>query len=106
MGWGRAVKYGLSVQVIDQLRAVFSRYPDIKLVYLFGSRAAGNFRDGSDIDLAVLAPAMTESAFTALWNEVDSLPLVFKVDCIHFEQLENAALKQKILDSGVKFYPA
>ncbi|WP_171035116.1 hypothetical protein [Limnobacter alexandrii] len=56
--------------------------------------------------MAVLAPTMTESAFTALWNEVDSLPLVFKVDCIHFEQLENAALKQKILDSGVKFYPA
>lgn len=100
------MKYGLSTQVIDQLRAVFENYPDIQVVYLFGSRAAGNFRDGSDIDLAVVAPAMTEAVFTALWNEVDALPLVFKVDCMHFDQLTNAALKQKILEGGVKFYPA
>ena len=100
------MKYGLSAEIINQLQTVFQGYADIESVYMFGSRAAGTFRDGSDIDLAVIAPAMTDSTFTALWNEVDALPLVFKVDCIHFEQLENKALKKKILEHGVQFYPA
>lgn len=77
------MKYGLSAEIINQLQTVFQGYADIESVYMFGSRAAGTFRDGSDIDLAVIAPAMTDSTFTALWNEVDALPLVFKVDCIH-----------------------
>ena len=100
------MKYGLSAEIINQLQTVFQGYADIESVYMFGSRAAGTFRDGSDIDLAVIAPAMTDSTFTALWNEVDALPLVFKVDCIHFEQLENKVLKKKILEQGVQFYPA
>ncbi|MCE2746756.1 MAG: nucleotidyltransferase domain-containing protein [Burkholderiales bacterium] len=99
------LRYGLADQVIDQIQAVFARYPDIQIVYLFGSRAAGNFRDGSDIDLAVVAPSMPQSTFNALWNEIDALPLVFKVDCIQFEQLENEALKHNILEKGVRFYP-
>ena len=49
---------------------------------------------------------MTESNFNSLWNEIDALPLVFKVDCIHFEKLENEALKKNILKNGVRFYPA
>lgn len=91
---------------MQQLKSVFARYPNIHTVYLFGSRAKGNFRDGSDIDLAVLAPEMKPEIFTQLWNEIDALPIVFKVDCLHFEQLDNNVLKHKILDEGVVFYQA
>ena len=55
------MKYGLSAEIINQLQTVFQGYPDIESVYMFGSRAAGTFRDGSDIDLAVVAPAMSDS---------------------------------------------
>ena len=37
---------------IDKLRKVFSRYPEVKGVYLFGSRAVGAARRDSDFDLA------------------------------------------------------
>ncbi|MEQ9107828.1 MAG: nucleotidyltransferase domain-containing protein [Limnobacter sp.] len=96
----------MSSEIVRQLTSVFARYPNIETVYLFGSRAKGNFRDGSDIDLAVLAPEMKPEIFTQLWNEIDALPMVFKVDCLHFEQLENDALKQKVLNEGVVFYQA
>lgn len=98
------MKYGLSEWVLNQLLAVFGRYPDIDAVYLFGSRATDQFRDGSDIDLAVLAPKMTKDTFSSLWNEVDGLPLVFKVDCLHFDELANKVLKDKILTEGSKIY--
>lgn len=100
------MKYGLSELVIDQLLTVFRKYSDIDCVYLFGSRATGKFRDGSDIDLAILATKMSADIFSCLWNEVDALPIVFKVDCLHFDQLTNVALKEKILREGVQFYPS
>lgn len=98
------MNHGLSSPVVTQLCAVFEKYSDICTVYLFGSRAKGSFRDGSDIDLAVVAPQMTAETFNTLWNEIDGLPIVFKVDCLHFEQLTNAVLKQKIKAEGVVFF--
>lgn len=55
---------------------------------------------------SVFAPEMKPEIFTQLWNEIDALPIVFKVDFLHFEQLENVAIKQKILNEGVVFYQA
>ena len=87
------MKHGLSPEIVEGFCAVFRRYPEIERVLLFGSRAAGNFRDGSDIDLAVLAPAMNKARFTALWNEVDALPIVFKTDLLHWDVLGKAELR-------------
>ena len=76
------MKFGLSNPVLGDLRQVFSAYPEIEQVLIFGSRAKSTFRDGSDIDLAVFAPNMSEQRFTPLWNALDDLPLVFKMDII------------------------
>jgi predicted nucleotidyltransferase len=54
-------------------------------VLIFGSRAKGGFRDGSDIDLAVFAPSMVDSRFTQLWQAIDDLPLVFNVDLLNWD---------------------
>lgn len=100
------MKFGLSSPIIAQLCAVFAGYPDIFKVVLFGSRAKGSYRNSSDIDLAVFAPTMSAQIFDKLWNEVEDLPIVFKVDCLHFESLSNDVLKKKIEAEGVLFYDA
>lgn len=97
--------FGLSPSVIADLRGVFARYPETERVAIFGSRAKGGWRDGSDIDLAVFAETMPDNRFTTLWNEIDALPLVFKVDCLHWNRLSNPALKEKIVREGRTFYP-
>lgn len=91
---------GLSDEILADLRRVFARYPAIEEVRLFGSRAKGTHRAGSDIDLAVFAPAMSEEEFSALWNEIDELPILFKIDLLHWDRLGNEALKEKILREG------
>lgn len=68
---------------------------------MFGSRAKNSWKPGSDIDLAVVAPEMSNSRFTQLWSDIDDLPLIFKVDCLHWDRLENLRLKEKILQEGV-----
>lgn len=81
------MNFGLSAEILDWLRAVFVRYPDIDRVLIFGSRARGNYRNASDIDLAVLAPRMDDASFTRLWSELDDLPLVFTLDVLDWGRL-------------------
>lgn len=99
------LKFGLSPAIVADLRQIFARHPQIERVAIFGSRAKGNWKNGSDIDLAVMSQAMTDGEFTQLWNEIDNLPLVFKVDCLHWDKLSNLALKDKIVHEGQTFYP-
>jgi predicted nucleotidyltransferase len=98
------VVFGLSERIRGEFCRVFAHYPSIERVLIFGSRAKGSYQAGSDIDLAVVAPAMNDPEFARLWNEVDSLPLVFKVDLLHWDRLSNARLKDKIPIEGRPFY--
>ena len=100
-----ALSFGLSDSILDDLRRVFSSYPEIEQVLIFGSRAKGTFKNGSDIDLAVFAPTLSEQDFTRLWNELDALPLVFKMDVLHWDRLGNERLKNRIPVEGKVFYP-
>lgn len=46
-------KFGLPKKTINSLNQVFSKFPKVEQVILYGSRAKGNYRDGSDIDLTL-----------------------------------------------------
>ncbi|SDW00092.1 hypothetical protein [Nitrosomonas communis] len=48
---------------------------------------------------------MTDNTFAQLWNAIDDLPLVFKVDLLHWDKLTDERLKTKILREGQLFYP-
>lgn len=98
--------FGLSSAILSDLRRVFAAYPEIEQVLIFGSRAKGSFRDGSDIDLAVFAPTMSKAAFTRLWNELDALPILFKMDVLHWDALNNERLKNKICAEGQALFAA
>jgi predicted nucleotidyltransferase len=97
---------GLSRSVLAELQPVFARYPTVERVLLFGSRTTGFAKPGSDIDLAVIAPNMSQREFSALWNELEDLPLVYTLDILHWDQLTQETLKTKILKEGKVLYAA
>ncbi len=96
--------FGLSAEVLGQLRQCFARYPQIERVLLFGSRARGAHDAGSDIDLAVFAPQITAEEFARLWSDIEALPIAFKMDIVLFDDSLNAQLKQQILRDGQVIY--
>jgi predicted nucleotidyltransferase len=98
-----AINHGLSETIIIDLQSIFAKYPRIEKIILFGSRAKGTFHSGSDIDLAVIAPDMSDAEFSRLWAEIDDLPIIFKIDLVNFNQLTNNTLKEKILREGAVF---
>lgn len=97
-------KSGLSDQIILALKQLFSQAGSIEQVLLYGSRAKGSFKPYSDIDLAVFGKDLTSREFTALWSGIEDLPIIFKLDLLHWDTLENTELKSRILRDGKLFY--
>ena len=54
--------------------------------------------------MAVFALRMSTQAFSEMWAQIDGLQIVFKVDCLRVDELENQSLKDKIISTGVLFY--
>ena len=96
--------FGLPATAIAQLRAVFASWPAISRVLLYGSRAKGNYRPGSDIDLTIEADALPLAQLLAIENQIDDLLLPWMVDLSVREQIENPSLLEHIARVGVPFY--
>ncbi|MGQ3891898.1 nucleotidyltransferase family protein [Legionella sp. CNM-4043-24] len=98
------MNYGLNKAVIDKLQALFATYPQIERVLLFGSRAMGNFRTGSDIDLCIESQSLDLTQLLRIENEIDDLLLPWKFDLILKSKIDNPALLEHIRDKGIVFY--
>jgi predicted nucleotidyltransferase len=94
---------GLSRAEYDSIHCVFQLYPQIKTVVLYGSRAKGNFRPSSDIDLTLVGD-LDWSIFTEVENALDYLLLPYKIDFSMFDHLENSQLIEHIGRVGLVFY--
>jgi predicted nucleotidyltransferase len=95
---------GLPANAISALRSTLEKHPAIKQVTLYGSRAKGNFRYNSDIDLMVCAPDMGWAEFNQLAVEIDDLLLPWKVDLALQHQVENTDLLDHVARVGILFY--
>jgi predicted nucleotidyltransferase len=96
--------FGLSNEVIHQIKEVFSRFPQIEKVIIFGSRAMGNYKNGSDIDLTLVGEKINLDTFYKIQIELDNLSIPYKIDLSIFHQIENTELIQHIQRFGKIFY--
>lgn len=88
--------YGLSDLTINDLRNVFHKYPDIKEVVIFGSRAKGNYREGSDIDLALIGEDITPKLLSDLDLQIEDWGLLYKVDILDFKKHKTTPIGEHI----------
>lgn len=98
-------RFGLAPGVIDRLRAELARTSHLQRALIFGSRAKGNHRHGSDIDIALFGPELTEADLLDLEGRIDDLLLPYQVDLCPVETLENADLLDHIQRVGQRLYP-
>lgn len=96
-------KFGLSAKTIETINSVFSKYSKIEKINVYGSRAKGNYREGSDIDLVLTAPTLTTSDLLKIENELEDLMLPYKIDLSLFHQIENPDLIEHIKRVGKDF---
>ena len=99
------MQYGLSDKTLNTLNLIFNKYPGIEQAVLYGSRAKGNFRTGSDIDLSL--KTKVDFSFTDLlriMNDFDDSNMPYFVDVSIYDQLSNLDLKAHIDRVGKVLY--
>jgi len=96
--------FGLPIYVIDQLREVFRKHGAVNRVILYGSRAMGKARLGSDIDLCIDSDTLTLTELLAIENEIDDLLFPWKVDLSIKNKIDNPNLLEHINLVGIEFY--
>lgn len=91
-GSGASCDFGLSARALSLLRALFESYPLIRSAIVYGSRAKGNYRNGSDIDIALDAPELGFDVYLQLCTAIDDLMLPWQVDLSLLSQIDNPDL--------------
>lgn len=99
------MNHGLLQRDIDDIVQAFRRFPEIDEAILFGSRAKGNYKPGSDVDIAIKGRDISRSCVAALsffLNEESLLPYFF--DIVHYEGITERELAQHIDRVGKLLY--
>jgi predicted nucleotidyltransferase len=97
---------GLPEHAVEKLCGIFCDYPPIRRVILYGSRAMGTYRPGSDIDLCIDAELLGLTELLSIENRIDDLLLPWKVDLSLLHKIDNPALLDHIRRVGVTLYQA
>lgn len=98
-------KFGLDEKTIENIVNILKKYSEVQSAVIFGSRARGDYREGSDIDIALFGDNLTHSINTKIFYETEELYLPYKIDLINFNTLSNEEkLKDNILKEGVEIY--
>lgn len=95
--------FGLDEKDIQKIKNVFSKHANIKTVILYGSRAKGNYKPGSDIDLTIVTNDMSYLELNKIKNELDELNLPYVFDLSIFSEIENQDLIKHIERVGIPF---
>ena len=101
MSLDNPANYGLDKATVRRIVDLLAEFPEIRRVILFGSRAKGNFRPGSDIDLCLDAPRLNLSRQLDIETRLDDLLLPWKIDIVHLQAIDNPALLEHIQPVGV-----
>lgn len=99
------MSFGISELALEQIKKTIAEFPEIEQAVIFGSRAMGNYRKGSDIDIAIMGQNIdhhTTTRLSALLNE--ELPLPWFFDIVDFTHLSHPELARHIREHGKRFY--
>jgi predicted nucleotidyltransferase len=100
------MSFGLQQNTLDAICSVFEKFPQLEKVIIYGSRAKGNYRNGSDIDLTCFGDELNLSILHKIENKIDDLLLPYTFDISIFSQISNENLIEHIERVGKTFYKA
>jgi len=96
--------YGLRPGILEQLNALFESYEEIDTVVLYGSRAKGTYRPGSDIDITIKGEQVKDTLVGKLAEDIDDLLLPYSFDISSWAEIDNPGLLAHIDRVGIVIY--
>jgi predicted nucleotidyltransferase len=95
---------GVAGDSLVKLLSLFEQDESISEVILYGSRAKGNYRRGSDIDLTIKGDSLTTGWLMGLAARIDDLLMPYEVDLSIYDHIENSDLREHIQRVGKVIY--
>lgn len=95
---------GLTSEQMDVLVRIFIKYPEIKVVKLYGSRAKGTFNSRSDVDLVVFGEGIDRFLLSNMLLDLDDSNLPYSVDLQNYSEIKNRALIDHIDRVGIPIF--
>lgn len=93
--------FGLPERTINELLEYFKTKSEIEKVVIYGSRAKGTYKNGSDIDFAIWT---NKDSLANIAAELDELPTPYMFDVTNYKTLPHENLKKSIDKDGIVFY--
>lgn len=94
----------ISEILLKDLQKIFNKYDEVNKVILFGSRARGDNKINSDVDLCLFGDKLTHLTFSKISMDIDELNTPLSFDILNFNELVKEALINNILKEGVEIY--
>ncbi len=98
------MSFGLKEKTIKKINSVFASFPEIEEAILYGSRAKGNYKQGSDIDLTLKGENLTLQLLNKITLKIEDAFLPNDIDLSIFRTIENKELIEHINRVGIVFY--
>ena len=98
------MNHGIPATTVSRITEVFNRHPAVEKAILYGSRAKGTHKPGSDIDLALIGGALDWRTVGKIDDTLDDLLLPYQFSLIIFDPKTDPAVAAQIRRVGLAFY--
>lgn len=95
------MKYGLSEETYNKIKEIVKKYSNYQF-YIFGSRARGDYKVNSDIDIAIMNFVDDKEKFK-IKNEFDLLNIPYTIDLIFTQDVTKKEFLDSIKREGIKY---
>ncbi|WP_028308134.1 nucleotidyltransferase domain-containing protein [Desulfitibacter alkalitolerans] len=99
------MNFGITPKSMNMIINVLMNKKEVQKAAIFGSRSIGNYKNGSDIDIAIYGANITADLVNEISVELnEKLPLPYYFDIVHYDSLKHDGLKEHIDKYGKSFY--
>ncbi len=98
------MKFGLKDETLSQICDVFRAFPEVDEATIYGSRAKGTYKNGSDIDVTLRGDKLNLTLLNQIRSRLDDLSIPQTFDLSIFSQIDNEDLLDHIARVGKQFY--
>jgi predicted nucleotidyltransferase len=96
------MNFGLKDSDLNYIRQIVKNFPEIDDIVIFGSRAIGNYKPGSDIDICIKGKNISLDTVSKLKAALEDMgPLPYFVDIIDYNNIDNLELQKHIDEFGI-----
>jgi predicted nucleotidyltransferase len=96
--------HGLANKTVAQITSVLTAFSQVEQALLFGSRAKGTHKPGSDIDLALVGADLDWQTVGRISGALDDLPVPYRFSVIMFNQRTDSEVAAHIRRVGIPLF--